>query len=532
MAGGRFHTSGALAVGGTSRAGMRSQIVLAQPSQKGPGWASALDPRRLPQAPGAMVAAVGLAIGSLVDNFDDNTVDTGLWVNNFGTYSETGGRARVSCDTGYNAYSSALTYTLAESSVYLRAYPPAAGGATTEAWAQILIKSDVGGTDLGFELRALTGELVMFSRTGYFDAGAVAITYSATDHLWLRVRETGGTVYWDTSPDATTWTNRRSLASPAWVSAADLEFQLIAHRSDGTNDFAEFDSLNVPPVVQLGDASLAVTAGLAAAGERAASGDAALAATAGLSATGQAAVVGSASEAATAGLTASGTRNAVADASAVVTASLSAAGTVAAAGSASAVATAGLTAEGTAELFNTASLSPTAGLTADGVRAASGDASDSVVAGLSAAGSVACAGDASLAITAGLSASLIPQVFGDATLAVAALLPAAGTVQAAADGNFSAVSGLSAAGQAEHAGGGSLTGGATLTASGIAALMAAAGLAASAVLQASGTVTPAVVPGSSGPGAAAIPNARQGMASAPAAAGGRVMVATASGGSQ
>jgi hypothetical protein len=184
-------------------------------------------------------------ISTLVDDFNDGIVDPAKWPNSFGTYSETGGRARIVCDTGFNAYSSALNYTLAGSSIYLRGYAPAAGGATTEAWAQILIKSSTGGTDLGFELRALTGELVMFSRTGFFDAGAVLIPYSATAHAWLRVRETGGTTYWDTSPDAATWTNRRSLTSPAWVADTNIEFQLIAHRDSGTVDFAEFDNVNV-----------------------------------------------------------------------------------------------------------------------------------------------------------------------------------------------------------------------------------------------------------------------------------------------
>lgn len=184
-------------------------------------------------------------ISTLADDFNDGVVDPAKWPNSFGTYSETGGRARISCDTGFNAYSSALKYTLAGSSVYLRGYAPAAGGASTEAWAQVLIKSSTGGTDLGFELRALTGQLVMFSRTGYFDAGAVLIPYDATAHAWLRVRETGGTVFWDTSPDAAAWTNRRTLGSPAWVGDTNLEFQLIAHRSDGTNDYAEFDNVNI-----------------------------------------------------------------------------------------------------------------------------------------------------------------------------------------------------------------------------------------------------------------------------------------------
>jgi hypothetical protein len=186
-------------------------------------------------------------ISALADDFNDNVVDPVRWPRSFGSYAEVGGRARVTCDTGFNAYSSAAAYTLAGSSVQARAYPPAAGGATSEAWAQMLALSSVGGTDLGFELRALTGELVMFSRTGFFDAAAVAVPYSATDHAWLRIRETGGITYWETSADALTWTIRRSLASPAWVGDSNLEFQMIAHRSDGVTDFAEFDNLNTPP---------------------------------------------------------------------------------------------------------------------------------------------------------------------------------------------------------------------------------------------------------------------------------------------
>lgn len=245
MAGGRPHTSGAVAVGGTSRAGMRSQIVLAQPSQKGPGWAAALDPRRAPKMPGADVAANGLAISSLVDDFSDGVVDPAVWPDSFGTYSETGGRARVQCDTGYNAYSSALAYRLAESQVSLRVFPPKAGGASTEAWCQVLIKQQTNGTDIGFEVSPLSGLLKMFSRTGFFDAGEVDIAYDPVAHAWLRVRETGGNVYWETSPEGVFWTTQRTLASPTWVWDPNLEFQLISHRSDGTVDYAEFDNVNV-----------------------------------------------------------------------------------------------------------------------------------------------------------------------------------------------------------------------------------------------------------------------------------------------
>lgn len=190
--------------------------------------------------------------GTLADTFDDGVIDTVKWPSNYntgggGAPSETGGRARVACDTGFSAFTSDNTYTLADSHAWVAMYPPAAGGAASEAWAQLLITSSTGGTDVIAEVNAVTGDLTLAVRVGYFDAGAVTLTYDPGAHRWIRVRETGGNLLWDTSPDGLTWTNRRTAASPAWVSDADLEIQLIAHRDSGVQDYAEFDNFNVTP---------------------------------------------------------------------------------------------------------------------------------------------------------------------------------------------------------------------------------------------------------------------------------------------
>ncbi len=121
-------------------------------------------------------------ISSLVDDFNDGAVDPTKWPDSFGIYSEPGGRARVTCDTGFNAYSSGTVYTLAGSAVYLRVYPPAAGGSTGEAWTQVLVKADVSGTDIAFEVDAVNGLLKFMSRTGFFDPSTVAVTYSPVAH--------------------------------------------------------------------------------------------------------------------------------------------------------------------------------------------------------------------------------------------------------------------------------------------------------------------------------------------------------------
>ncbi|MDT0387808.1 hypothetical protein [Streptomyces dubilierae] len=191
-------------------------------------------------------------IEELRDTFDDGVVDTAKWPSNYNTGPggdpiETDGRARVVCDTGFSAFTSDNTYTLAGSAAWVETYPPAAGGAASEAWAQLLITSSTSGTDAIFEVNAVSGLLTMAVRTGYFDPGATTLAYDSTAHRWLRISEAGGTLTWATSPDGLTWTTRRTAAAPAWVADADLEIQLITHRDGGAADFAEFDNFNITP---------------------------------------------------------------------------------------------------------------------------------------------------------------------------------------------------------------------------------------------------------------------------------------------
>lgn len=181
------------------------------------------------------------------DTFDDNIINTSLWPNNFGVVSETGGRARVTCDTGFAAYSSAKIYTLQNSYAFVRVFPPADGGAITDAYAQVIIRTTTDGTDVMAEvdMAPATPTLTMANRVGFVDAGATVITYDSTNHRFIRIRETGGNTLWDTSPDRVVWTNRKTVASPTWVPDVNLEFQLLSHRSEGTVDFAEFDDFNI-----------------------------------------------------------------------------------------------------------------------------------------------------------------------------------------------------------------------------------------------------------------------------------------------
>lgn len=190
---------------------------------------------------------------TLADDFTSTSVNTTRWPDNYNTAGlplpdQPAGRARVPADTGFAAYASDNVYTLQGSYVHAQVVPPAANGAA-EAYAQLLVLSSTVGTNVTFEVDTASNTVLMATRVGFVDQSSQTLGYDATDHAWLRIRESGGTLYWETAPDGRTWTVRFSTLSPSWVSATDIAVQLLAHRSAGTQNWAEFDNVNITPTL-------------------------------------------------------------------------------------------------------------------------------------------------------------------------------------------------------------------------------------------------------------------------------------------
>jgi hypothetical protein len=186
------------------------------------------------------------SLSTLIDNFNAGSLGP-EWGNSYGGTAVVGGRARVPCTSDYAGCQTGYAWTLIGASLFVQVpTAPAVGGATAEAYFAVTVQGSVAGTRVGFSMNAVTGLLRCVSETDYWDDNAVELTYSAVDHLFLRLREDGTSLYWDTSPDGTTWTNRRTLATPAWI-VADAEacaLDMSAHRDSGTADYVEFDLVN------------------------------------------------------------------------------------------------------------------------------------------------------------------------------------------------------------------------------------------------------------------------------------------------
>lgn len=160
---------------------------------------------------------------TLKDNFDDNHTDTVYWYP-FSTLgasiAETGAQVDIifpaSSVNGTDAdYTSNNRYDFAESyaSIRVNQVPSAATSADAELRVVKNVSTDwfrwvyEGGTLFAQDTRAGV-------KTTRF-----SVAYNSTTHKYWRVRESGGTVYWDTSTDGSSWTNRASLVHGLDVSS-------------------------------------------------------------------------------------------------------------------------------------------------------------------------------------------------------------------------------------------------------------------------------------------------------------------------
>jgi hypothetical protein len=131
--------------------------------------------------------------------------------------------------------SSNVKYTLANSYVYQRVPVVPNAGGITDAELRVFIDGN-NWIRWVYEGGTLFAQYLVAS----VKTTAFSVAYDATTHLWWQIREgsgnglggTPGTVYWDTSTDGQTWTNRASVANP--ITVTDLR-ALIAGLGTGVD---------------------------------------------------------------------------------------------------------------------------------------------------------------------------------------------------------------------------------------------------------------------------------------------------------
>lgn len=186
-------------------------------------------------------------IALLRDDFTNNTIDP-LWaawpgVSGSATRSETVGQARITlpsstAGTHENAYYSAATYDLTGDSYYWNIDTMVATGVAAYAFLGLQIASS-------YQLRWFQQSNTIKAQkiVGGVVTDVYSATWSSTTYKYLRIRESGGNILFDSSTNGTSWTNRHTTTGlPIAITA------LYAFHGAGCGNVASPGTLRIEDV--------------------------------------------------------------------------------------------------------------------------------------------------------------------------------------------------------------------------------------------------------------------------------------------
>lgn len=211
----------------------------------------------------------GAATGSLpklavlTDTFE--LLDLGKWEkHNEGTAGDiavSGGVVNLKATGDYSILRTAGSYDLTDSAFVVQMNP---GDITGVAGREVSIEV-FAASNQRYGLAFLsTGDLYIYRYESGSQTFQASATYNPTSMNWLRIRESGGTVYWDRSPNGVTWTNMTTRT--AAFSLANVKVDMSAGNYNGAETpvrVATFDNVGFVPGLANG-ATLAAAATLVA----------------------------------------------------------------------------------------------------------------------------------------------------------------------------------------------------------------------------------------------------------------------------
>lgn len=199
----------------------------------------------------ATTPTAGIAIS---DNF--TAQDNAKW-----TYSPrasvAGGRLNLVRNADYGAMiRSKQTYSLTGSA--LKAEFVSVPGTTPTTYADTSLTlvsgaSDENALSFDFESGVVAGvQLAAYIKTsGTWGPALGPVAYSPASHRWLQIREAGGTVFWETSADGSSWSTLYSTATPWPVTVMSV----VLATGDGAGETVVVDNLNYTAIVSQGSAT-------------------------------------------------------------------------------------------------------------------------------------------------------------------------------------------------------------------------------------------------------------------------------------
>lgn len=180
---------------------------------------------------------------TFVDNFDA-PVDINTWAFSGGA-TQPQGRVRLDHTTGpdYQNLYTHKRYDLTESSVHVKVVDFGNQALATHVVQLMVSPRDL--TDLNhLRIEASGGYLQFYKYIGGSQTWMGDAPLDEYKHSWLRIRESGGTTYYDASPDGVIWTNLYSFTNEFPMNALGIVLQTGCYAAEASGSYAIYDYLN------------------------------------------------------------------------------------------------------------------------------------------------------------------------------------------------------------------------------------------------------------------------------------------------
>jgi hypothetical protein len=169
---------------------------------------------------------MSFAIALLRDDFENNTIDP-LWatvIAGSAIATEAAGRATLTlpastAGTHSAYYRTAAAYDLTGDACVFNVQTMVATGVAATVTLDLF-----GDANNVLRWRQLSNTITARVVVAGVDTQQYTATWSSTTYKYLRIRESGGTIFWDSSTNGTSWTNRASIAAPWAVTNLTVQF--------------------------------------------------------------------------------------------------------------------------------------------------------------------------------------------------------------------------------------------------------------------------------------------------------------------
>jgi len=200
--------------------------------------------RRLQQAASYRIISSLQLSDTLIDNFA--SADSTKWVGFGPDISVADGRLSIACLSSYTTLYSLSRYNLTGSSVTIEALAmPATGTGSTSATLSVKVSDNN-----EIQITKEGPNLILREKIAGVNSD-VTVVYSPSVHTWWRIRESEGTVYWETSTNSRTWTVHRSkILNNLLVDSIIIQLFSGFWGSETNPGFAVFDNFNIPANTQ------------------------------------------------------------------------------------------------------------------------------------------------------------------------------------------------------------------------------------------------------------------------------------------